>query len=341
MHQPRILLFVLATALVTSACTTDDVTGTPDSINQGSFTVNATSSWQYVSLSDSMLVTPSPSANESEAWDIAFNATNVTLNGGAAGPGGISAACICQNATATGAEVLAMTVQSEQADFDAVTSVPTGLTWYDDLLTPAISGWFAGNGVAATADTARSWLVRLADSTAYAIVRVRSLSAPTALHAGRVTLEFAVQPMAAAALGAVRVLEVDLGAGPARVDLTSGALTSSATAWDLRLDGFVIRVNGGVSGMGKGGAAIAPTPFATTTTAVTQANAYRADVYAGVFGTKRWYRYNIAGDNRISPTFDVYVLRRGTARWKLQVTNYYSASGVARQVAFRWQRIAG
>lgn len=325
-----------------AACSSNDVTSLVPSPTEGSLTVDASTSWRFVSLTDSALVLPTPSASESPAWDIAFNATNVTLNGGAAGPGGITAACICQNATATGDEVLAMTAASEQADFDAVTTVPAGLTWHSDALTPAISGWFTGTGAAAAADTARSWLVRLADSSSYALVRVRSIESPTAAHAGRVTLEYAVQATAASPLGPMQTIVVDLATpGTRRVDLSAGSLTTSATDWDLRLEGFSILVNGGVSGAGKGGAAANTAAFAATTTAVTQANAYRTDVYAGVFGVHRYYRYNIAGDHRISPNFDVYLLRRGTATYKLQVTSYYSATGTARQITFRWQRIDG
>lgn len=332
----------LLAALALGACATDQVAGNADLVTEGTFTVDASTSWRYVNLSDSALVVPSPSASESGAWDIAFNATNVTLNGGEAGPGGITAACICQNAAATGDEVLLMTAESERADFDAVTTVPAGLTWYSDALTPALAGWFTGAGATAAADPSRSWLVRLRDSTGYAVVRVASVAAPSATSAGVVTLEFALQPNAAAPLGAVQSLQVDLTTpGAKRVDLATGALTTSATDWDLRLEGFTIRVNGGVSGAGKGGAALNTAAFEATTTAVTQANAYRTDVYAGVFGAHRYYRYNLAGDHRISPSFDVYLLRRGTTTWKVQVVSYYSATGTPRQVTFRWERIDG
>ena len=81
--------------------------------------------------------------------------------------------------------------------------------------------------------------------------------------------------------------------------------------------------------------------FASTTTAVTAPQAYRSDTYAGVFGTSRWYKYNIAGDNRISPTFDVYLLKRGSSVYKVQITNYYSATDQPRHITFRYERIAG
>lgn len=338
--RPLRSLLGAALALATAACVTDDVAGPGDVATSGTFTVDASSSWRYVSLSDSALVTLAGAAAESGAWDIAFNATNVTLNGGEAGPGGVEAACICQNLAATNDEVLAMTAESELADFEAVTSVPGGLDWMTDALTPAITEWFTGTGAAATAVTDKAWLVRLNDGQSYAVVRVAALGGPTASNAGIVLLEFAVQANAEAALGEPQALLVDLTTPGAKyVDLAAGTTTTSATDWDLRLEGFTIRINGGVSGPGQAGAAVSATPFATTTTAVTQANAYRTDVYAGVFGTSRYYRYNLAGDHRISPTFDVYLLRRGNAVYKLQVIGYYSETGTARHITFRWQRI--
>jgi hypothetical protein len=152
-----------------------------------------------------------------------------------------------------------------------------------------------------------------------------------------------VQPSPTAALGSVQTLTVDLSAGPQRVDLDAGALTTSDTDWDLRISDFAIRVNGGVSGPGKGGAASESASFESITSAKIADQAYRTDVYAGVFGAHRFYRYNIAGDNRISPTFDVYLLRRGNTAYKLQVLNYYNPASPtqARYITFRYEQIAG
>ena len=334
-------LIAPAALLALAACATDDVVAPPSLQREGSMTVVATSAWQFVSLADSATVLPTPSANASTAWDIAFLGTNVTLNGGDAGPGGVTAACLCQNAAATNEQVLAMTPESELADFDTVTAVPAGLTFVSDALTPAITGWFTGTGAAAAVDTGKTWLLRLSDSTSFAAFRVKAIAAATAAHAGSVTLEWRLQTAAGAPLGAPQQLTVDAGAagGGTLVDLNAGATTTDGTAWDLRVQGFTIRVNGGISGSGKAGAATTATAFADLATAVTNASAYRIDTYAGVFGTQRYYRYNILGDHRISPTFDVYFLRRGAETYKLQVIGYYSETGAARHITFRWAKL--
>lgn len=326
-------------ALPLAACSTDDVIGLDNLPRQGSFTVDARNAWVYVSLADSAVVTPTPSASESAAWDIAFFSTNVTLNGGAAGPGGVTGACLCQNAAATNTELLAMTPTSELPDFENVTTVPAGVTFTSDVLTPAVTGWFTGTGAAAVADTTKNWLVRLADSTSYAVVRVKSIASPTATTAGTVTLEYRLQATTASALAATQTVVVNLATGAKRVDLNAGAVTTDAAAWDLQLEGFTIRVNGGISGSGKGAAAVGTGAFTAATTAVTMANAYRQDVYAGIFGTNRYWRYNLAGDFRVTPSFDVYVIKRGTRTYKLQVINYYNESGAPRYITFRWARL--
>lgn len=328
---------ILAAALL-GACSTDAVIGVDPTQEAGTFTVNATTGWAFVSLADSSQVTPLPSASESAAWDLAFFGTNVTANGGEAGPGGVSVACLCQNAAATGEEVLAMTAESELADFEAVTTVPAGADFQTDVLAPAITGWFTGTGATAAADTSKSWLLRLSDSTSFALVRVAEVAAPSASDAGTVTLEYRLQAAEGEALGAIQTLDVS-AATATRVDLNTGSTTTDAAAWDLSVEGFTIRVNGGISGAGKAGAAVNAAEFAATTTAVTSPTAYRSDVYAGTFGSSRYYRYNIAGDHRISPTFDVYLVRRGSTTYKLQVIGYYSATGQARHITFRWAQL--
>lgn len=332
-------LLPIAAALVLAACT-DDVIAPSALRDEGTLTVVATNSFQFVSLADSAIVTPTPSPTASTAWDIAFFSTNVTLNGGEAGPGGVTAACLCQNASATNEQILAMTPENQLAAFDTVRSVPAGLTFTSDVLTPAVSGWFTGTGASAVADSTKTWLARLSDSTSFAAVRVTAISGATAAHAGSVTLEYRLQANSGAPLGAPQQITVNAGAaGGTRVDLNTGATTTDNAAWDLQVQGFTIRVNGGISGTGKGGAATTATAFADLTTAVTNAAAYRIDTYAGVFGTQRYFRYNIAGDFRINPTFDVYFLRRGADTYKVQIIDYYSATGAPRHITFRWAKL--
>jgi hypothetical protein len=331
-------LFFLSAALV--GCTSDDVTAPPVT-QEGAMTVDASSGWVFVSLADSAVVTPTPAPTASSAWDIAFNATSVMLNGGPAGPGGILGACLCQNAGATPTEILDMTPDSEAEAFDTLDAVPSSANFVTEQLVTAVGDWFTGAGTTAAADPDAVFLVRLADSTSFAKVHVTQLQNPSSGSAGIVTLEYAVQTDSTAAFGPVQTVDVDLTSGAQQVDLNGGTVGASVANWDLELEGFTIRLNGGASGSGDAAAAIAAEPFDDVTTAVTFGSAYRADAFTGIFGASPWYRYDLAGDRRISPTFDVYIIRRGTVAYALQIIDYYSATGAPRHISFRFRRIGG
>ena len=340
-RRARLAAGVAAIAL--SACSSDDTVAARQPV-AGTFTVNARTGYVYVSLADSAVVTPTPSASESAAWDIAMFGTNIALNGGQAGPGGVTGYCVCQNSASNPdtAAWLAMTAQSELADFEAVTSVPANASFVSETLAPAISGWYAGTGAAAAASTDSVYFVRFSDSSGVAKVRVASFTGANAANPGVVTLEYATVGNGSAAFGSTQTIQLDLSTGAKSVDFQAGQVTTSPADWDLRLDGWKMLVNGGVSGPGKGAATrITSATFADATPASTNANAFRIDRYAGVFGLAPFYKYNLLGDNVITPTMDVYLIKRGADVYKLQITGYYSPTREARHITFRYAQIAG
>lgn len=328
-----------------AACSGDEIAAPPAPI-EGTLTVDASAGWAFASLADEQTVTVAD-PRTSDAWDIGFNATNVMLNGGAAGPGGVLGYCICQNADATNDQVLAMTAASELADFESVTAddIPAAGAFQSETLVPAIGGWYSGAGATATASD-KVWLLRLAGTGAgFAKIRVASLEAPTAANPGTVHLQYALQAAADAPFGETQELEVST-ASPVVVDLNTGTVSANAAeGWDLRFDGYTLRLNGGVSGTGSAGAAEATEAFDAITTASVDSRAYRADSYGGVFSAtdpgKRWYKYNIQGDHRISPTFNVYLLRRGDDVYKVQLIDYYDPTDPSkpRRISFRYAKI--
>jgi hypothetical protein len=286
-----------------------------------------------VSLADQSTVTvPDPASSTN--WDIAFNATRVMLNGGAAGPGGVVGHCLCANAGASDQEIVGFTAEVEAPDFTGVTAADIPAAGFEtEVLVPAIRGWYTGTGAGATA-AGGTWLVRLQDGTSFAKLRILSLAGATADHAGQVTIEYAVQFASDQAFGPVGTAVLDAAAGSA-VDLNTGSSTTADT-WDLKAQGFEIRLNGGVSGGGGGAAAATDLEFSAVTTASVDSRAYQQDTFAGVFGSHPWYKYNLTGENIIHPTFDVYLVRRGTRVFKLQLINYYGPAGEPRRITFRY-----
>lgn len=108
-------------------------------------TLDTSGSWVFVAFDEpGGLVTVSDPAASSD-WDLAFQGTDVMLNGGNAGPGNVSAICLCQNQWATNDDLQRMTPESELADFEAVTgeSIPDDADW--GLTAFGASAWFKYN----------------------------------------------------------------------------------------------------------------------------------------------------------------------------------------------------
>ncbi|MGH7579927.1 MAG: HmuY family protein [Gemmatimonadales bacterium] len=334
-RAPHAAALAFIIALFATACASDELSAPPEPAGN-TLTVDASAGWAFASVADESLVSVSDPA-ASAAWDVGFNATSVMLNGGAAGPGGVTGFCLCQNAGASDADIIAMTAEAELADFDAVSAadIPVESSFETETLQPAIQGWYGGTGAGAVAAPEQAWLLRLEDGTSYAKLRVTALAGPTDAHAGQVTLEYAVQPAADAAFEAVQTVTLDASSATG-LDLNTGSTAPAAGEWDVSLEGFTLRTNGGVSGSGAVGATPSPEPFEAVTTAAVDSRAYQADRFAGVFGSHPWYKYNLTGENIIHPTFDVYLVKRGADVYKVQLIDYYSTAGEPRNISIRY-----
>ena len=339
--QPRFVRYTLAgsAAILAFGACSDGTTDPPPPPVTSEVTVDASAAPAYIRLGDPATRVTVADPSSSTEWDLALFATSVTVNGGAAGPGGATVHCLCQNANATVAQLQAMTPENQLAAFEAVTSedVPAASEFTPDALNPAISGWFTGTGSAAAAVPTRTWIIRR--STGGVILgkfRVTAIS-------GTITVEYAMQSSVGAAFGPGSTRTIDVSSGPVYLNLETGPVPATG-AWDLRLSGFEIRTNGGVSGTGGVSAVLdETTPFSQITAqyaASAPPVAYRSDAYGGVFVTSPWYRYNITGtDNQIWPNFNIYLVRRGETVYKVQIISYYGADGTPRQITVRSSRV--
>ena len=136
------------------------------------------------------------------------------------------------------------------------------------------------------------------------------------------------------------------GATPVAVNLVTGtAVTASGCNWDLLLSPSIyeISVNTACNVATYPGAA---TPgFAATTTA-TDAPQYAAylSVLTGPIPNSIEdlggpFRYDLNGDQRLSPTFNTYLVKNGAKVYKLQVIGYYGTSGSGGFPTLRYARI--
>lgn len=59
----------------------------------------------------------------------------------------------------------------------------------------------------------------------------------------------------------------------------------------------------------------------------------------GIFGQKSWYWYDTT-EHQVWPRYDVYLIRRGTEVYKVQLIGYYGPAGEARMITFRSAKIS-
>ena len=336
--------FALALALLplVGACDGDDPLGPG---NEGptydSLTVDASTDWALVALGDPATTVSAADATTSDAWHLGFFATAVMLNGGAAGPGDVEGYCLCQQGDPSDADVMAMTAESELDDFLNVTAtdVPADEDWVSDALDPAISGWYSYDPMTHVVSAAPEnvWYVRTASGTAYAKLHVTDIQNAAMAHAGQVTFEFAVQQSAGAAFDPTETITLDASAGAVYLDLETATEVDASAEWDIMLDGYDVRVNGGVSGSGQAGAGLSGQAFGDITdVSAAPAAAFAGDAYGGAFAADEWYRYNLDGMHQIWPTYQVFLVRTGGVTYKVQLTGYYGPTGDARQITFRY-----
>ena len=348
LYRPASAL-ALAGLAALAACNSDNGVNVAPPVTK-TITVDASAAYAYIHFQDTLATLVSvASPSTSSAWDMGFFATGVTLNGGMAGPGGVEAFCLCEHAAATTAQIQAFTADNTLSLFDSVTvgMLPgPSAAWVSDQLDPVFNSWYTGTGAAATVTAGKTFITREGSPTVVlGKVQILSLIGPNASNAGQVVFQFAVEPSAGAAFGATVVDTVSTTSGPVYFDLTSGAVTDVSN-WDIEFDGWYIRVNGGVSGSGTVKAVPDNvTPFASIDYAYASSappQAYRSDTFSGIFAQNPWYKYNITGsDNQIWPLFNVYLIRRGTAIYKVQLTGYYSTTGAPRNITIRYSKMAG
>ncbi|MCU0634455.1 MAG: HmuY family protein [Gemmatimonadaceae bacterium] len=353
-RRARHLLAALPAVVLLAGCgDTEEVTG-PDATSgpTQSITVNAASGFVYLALGDTARVVTVADPATSTTWDVGIFAFNTIVNSGAGGPGDTRGFCLCA-AEPTVQRLQGMTAQSELARFDSVSvaRIPAATSFRADSLVPGVDGWFTGTpGPAATARPSRTFLV--VDGTTapiYTKLRVTQLAGPTAAGPGSVTIEWASQAAPfTAPFGPTRTLTFPVGAQPVYLDLTTGTQVAATGRWQLQFRGWTVRANSGVSGPGVVSIARLDNADFTTLTApqalAVPRGQFVRDNQVGPFSTNGFigspWRYNILGnDNQVWPTYDVYLVRRGTATWKLQFTSYYGPGAQERQVTIRYARL--
>jgi hypothetical protein len=334
--------FALALLLPALACESDSSgPRTPDEPGVVELDAASNSTFTYFRLSDGAIVSVTDPTT-SDDWDIAFRRFAVKLNSGVAGPKSVLGYSLENNADATDEQVLAFTPENQLAAFEAVDAgdVPDEASFTAEGLGPDLSTWFRFDPVSGglVANPAAAWKLRRSGGTVYGVIRVKRIVA-TSEALDSVTFEYRLQDGGAMGSAAERTIATT---GSHALDLTGGAAVApTGCGWDVSAAAdFTISVNAGCE--------VGTFPLDVTEDFTTLAAADDAPAYGAFFSlisgpvpnstTDRGapFLYNLAGDNRLSPTFTTYLVKVASRVYKLQLINYYSASGASGHPTIRF-----
>jgi len=345
-HAPRRALLALLLPLTHLACE-DDAAAPGEEFLEGTLTVDASSpsEFVYVSLSDGAVVTPSDAAT-STGWDVAIRRFSVRLNGGVSGPGTVSGLSLGNNAGLTDTEVVALMGSDGETAFAAVTESDIPATGFevDGLVPDPGASWFRFDPQAGTlvANPGAAWKA-LESGGGFALFRVSDLVI-SGQSASSITIEHRHQD-AAGTLGTVQSTTLDLTGGAAYTALSDGSLHDVATCdWDVGVTPELsFEIN---DACGSGTFPLDVTEDFTQVTAADDAPEYggflatlsgafpaTVDDASGIF----WY--NIEGNNRLWPTFNVFLVQTPVGIYKVQIADYYDATGQSGFPLIRYQQL--
>lgn len=343
-YHPRRALRACALALLLPAIACEsDSSGpkTPDGPGVVELDASSSTAFTYFRLSDGAIVAvTNPTA--STEWDIAVRRFAVKLNGGVAGTKGVVGYNLENNKDATDEQVLSFTPENQLAAFDAVdaAAVPAEASFGEEGLGPDASTWFrfdpVGGGLVANPATA--WKLRRSGGATFGAIRVkRIVASSTALDS--LTFEYRLQT--GATMGVAQEITIPTSGNNA-LDLSAGTANGgSGCGWDVKATAdFSISVNDGCQ--------VGTFPLDVTEDFTTLAAADNAPAYGGFFSLisgpipnstsdrSAPFLYNLAGDNRLSPTFTTYLVKVGSRVYKMQLINYYSAGGASGHPTIRF-----
>ncbi|MEK9502626.1 HmuY family protein [Gaopeijia maritima] len=344
----RTLGLALAAALPLLTACEDEVTAPDDDYVEGSISIDASSQTEFVYLSldgDGSVLTVADPASSTE-WDLAIRRYSAKLNGGVAGPGSVRGANLANNAGATAEQVLAFTPADGEAAFEAVTEADiAGATFRADGLIEDNGGpWFRFDGQAGTlvANPGAAWKIATADG-GHGLFRVIELNMAGQAPLGA-TVEVRYQAPGGA-LGAASEVEIDFSQGPGFVDISAGALGAPGGCdWDFSVaPSFSIDINTDCS---AGTFPLDATEDFTQLAAADDAPEYgpflstiSGALPATISDASGLFWYGLEGNNRMWPTYNVFLVEVDGAVYKLQVTDYYSATGESGHPTLRFQRL--
>lgn len=289
-----------------------------------------------------------------DSWHFAYQRyIGFKTNGGTSGDRNVSAclgytydALFDDSNKSVKAEFEKLTADNTKAAFEAVKKEDCNASQFklDTITTQIDTGdWLDADYsmgapvFSAKTDSNNSWIIRSADSSAYARVKVKTL---TVVFGGSTTRKVVLASEkwnGAAFDAAVDSPELDFSNDKVYWDLETNDIVTASDDWDLAISlvgrDYPIQVNGGASGTGTAGVGLVLNGDATTVTDPTdtaQVYKYFGDSAEGTMSEPGGYgplEYSVAGQHKMWPTFAVYIFKDGDDYYKAQILSNYGADG--------------
>ncbi len=347
---------VIAVALLTlSACSESDANPTGPNgevldppVNQvvtyGPLNASSSDTLVYFSFATGGLTA------KSSDWDIAFRRYELRLNSPAIAGGAsknVLGYALDNNKVATNDQVLAFTAANTLTAFDTVrvSRVPADSLFQTDRLTENKQGYLNLSGVPSANATAY-WKVKLANGS-YALIHATSIVFTPQFAVTSLTLETRIQT--GTTLGAPQSMTLAPAGATTSVSLSTNSVVAAPSAcnWDVQFNPAPNQLSltlNTACGAGSYPGAASPT-FATATSAndAPQYASYLAQLVGpipnSVTDASAPFRYNLTGNDRLHPAFNIYLVKSGAKVYKVQVIDYYSNTGASGYPTIRYARI--
>ena len=344
--RPYFRAFSLAALPLFLVACEDDATGPADPLAEGELTIDASSpvTFAYVSLEtlSEVSISDAPSSTD---WDLGFRRFGVKLNGGVAGPGSVEGANLLNSANRAAEEVLAFTRAYADSVWESVTADDiVGAPFQADGLVEAPgNAWFRFDPISGglVANSGAAWKIQTAEG-GHGVMRVVEITAPGPLVSA--TLEVRYQAPGGTLAAPVQIVG-STAMGPAFYDIETGSTVVPAGCnWDFSFDpGYAVTFNEAC------GAGTFPLDAAADFTAISAADdepeyAPFLSAIAGAFpsgfdGPEDVFWYNLEDNQILWPTYNVFLVRKGTDVFKVQVLDYYDSSGTSGFPTVRFEQL--
>lgn len=280
-------------------------------------------------------------------WDLALRRYEVRLASPATGANKtVLGFTLANNQNATNAEVLGFTRTSTLAAFDALrdAQVPADAQFATDSLADSPQAHLVIGAGIPTANAAQFWKVRLANGQ-FAVMRTSRIR-----FSGFVTDTIYIESrlQTGNTLGSVQTIAVAPGGVTRAISLTGNAVvTPNGCNWDVQFNpgsrSLALTVNTACN-VGTYPGTASPT-FAAVTSAsdapqyVPFFSLLLGPIPNSILDTKAPFRYDLTGQQRLHPAFNIYLAKSGTKVWKFQVIDYYSNTGAPGFPTIRYARV--